>query len=207
MTNKEIILIGYSGHGFVVAEAAIRQGLNLQYYTEVEEKERNPFHLRYFGNEQEENFHGWNANFSYILGIGDNNARSKVLDLILKNKKEILNVIHPSALFSETANSGYGNFLSKNVIVNPLVKIGNACILNTGCIIEHECEIGNAVHIAPGAVLAGNVRVGDFSFIGANAVVKQGVTIGHNAVIGAGTVVLNDVKDGQVIIGNPGREL
>jgi acetyltransferase EpsM len=53
--------------------------------------------------------------------------------------------------------------------------------------------------------LAGNVKVGSGSFIGANSFIKQGVEIGKNVIVGAGTIVLNDISDGNKIVGNPHR--
>ncbi|WP_031425074.1 acetyltransferase [Flavimarina sp. Hel_I_48] len=207
MLDKEVILIGYSGHGFVVAETALLCGLKLNGYTEIHEIALNPFKLEYLGFESDANFEEWKTDKNYILGIGDNKIRVKVANLIRSRKKKIVNVMHPQSSVSKTCQMGEGNFVSKNVSINALARIGDYCILNTASIIEHECTIGNGVHIAPGAVLAGNVTVGDLSFIGANAVVKQGVRIGKNVTIGAGTVVLNDIADNQKIVGNPGRSL
>ena len=152
-------------------------------------------------------FAGWDNSYDFILGIGDNLIRNKVAQLIKTKNKKILNIIHPLASIGLKVTIGEGNFIAKNVAVNPLARIGNYCILNTGCIIEHECVIENGVHIAPGVVLAGNVTVGENTFIGANAVVKQGVSIGKNVVIGAGTVVIRDVLDNIKIAGNPAREI
>ena len=53
--------------------------------------------------------------------------------------------------------------------------------------------------------MCGNVSVGSGSFIGANSVIKQGIKIGKNVTVGAGSVVLNDVPDGKIIFGNPGK--
>ena len=91
--------------------------------------------------------------------------------------------------------------------MNAFSRIGDGCILNTGCIIEHECTIANFVHIAPGSVLLGNVCVGESSLIGANAVIKPGVIIGSNVTIGAGSVVLRDIPDGETWAGNPARKI
>lgn len=207
MSDNDVILIGYSGHGFVVAEAAILSGLFLKGYTEINKTTLNPFELDYLGFEIDEDFQYWQTDKKYILGIGENRIRYKAGNYIISKEKELLNVIHPSSSISKSAGIGFGNFISKNVSINPLVKIGNLCIVNTGAIVEHECTIGNAVHIAPGAVLAGNVSIGDLSFIGANAVIKQGVCIGKNVVIGAGSVVLKDILDNQKVVGNPARIL
>ena len=205
MSNKKAVLVGYSGHGFVVAEAAILSGLNVKYYTEIKELASNPFELKYLGFEMDDNFKEWESDKNYILGIGDNYIRHKVGNYILNKNKRILNVIHPSASITKMLSMGAGNYIARKASINPLVKIGNFCIVNTGAIIEHESVIQDAVHVAPGAVLAGNVHIGTNTFIGANAVIKQGIRIGENAVIGAGSVVLNDVADNQKVAGNPGR--
>lgn len=207
MSSNKIVLVGYSGHGFVVAETAKAGLMNLQFYTEKEPMTTNPFGLTYLGFESDASFSEWDQPYDYILGIGDNTIRKKVAQLILSKNKTLLNAIDPSANISEEISLGQGNFIAKNVVVNALAAIGDYCILNAGCIVEHECRISNGVHIAPGAVLLGNVSVGSQSFIGANAVIKENVTIGQNVIIGAGAVVLNDIPEGSKIVGNPGRAI
>ncbi len=203
--SDKIAIIGYSGHGYVVTECALDAGLNIGYYCDKMIAKENPFNLKYLGFEEDIGFLGWKGDFQFLLGIGDNIIRDKVSKIVLNRNKALLNVIHPSSSISKHVEMGVGNFISRNVAVNPLVRMGNFCILNTACVIEHECKIGNSVHIAPGAVLAGSVEIGDYSFIGANAVIKQGVKIGENVTIGAGSVVLKDVTENGTIVGNPGR--
>ena len=199
--------MGYSGHGYVVADAAMASNMNLRFYSDKKQLSVNPFELTYLGFEGNFDYEFWDKEYDYILGIGDNLIRRKTADLIISYGVDILNVIHPSASISAKVQLGVGNFISRNVSINALAAIGNVCILNTGCIIEHECLIGNGVHIAPGAVLAGKVRIGDNTFVGANSVIKQGVKIGANVIIGAGSVILNDISENSTIVGNPGREL
>ena len=207
MLNREVVLVGYSGHGYVVADIAIASHINLKYYTDKSKISKNPFDLSYLGFEGNLGYKFWDKDYSYILGIGDNLIRRKTADLLISKEVTLLNVTHPSASISTKVQFGIGNFISRNVSVNALVRIGDICILNTSCIIEHECVIGNAVHIAPGAVLAGNVEIGDNTFVGANTVIKQGVKIGRNVIIGAGSVILKDIGDNKKIVGNPGKEL
>lgn len=207
MSECKTLIIAYSGHAYVVAEAAKLSGLDLKYYTDLEEKKVNPFQLAYKGDESDLSNPIWDENYQFILGLGSNKIRQKCGELLVAQSKKLINVIHPQASISEFVEMGTGNFFGKNVSANPLVKIGNFCILNTGCIVEHECVLGDAVHVAPGAVLAGNVRVGEGTFIGANSVIKQGVTIGKNVVVGAGAVILKDISDNKVVVGNPGKEI
>lgn len=199
------VLIGYSGHGYVVAEAAIEAGFNVNYYTDLNKIDFNPYNLKYLGFEGDKNFKEWHQGYNYILGIGDNRLRNKIASLVIISGAQLGTVIHPTASVSKWSKLGLGVFVARNVMVNPISTIGDFSILNTGSIIEHECILGEAVHIAPGAILSGNVRVGNRSFIGANAVIKQGVVIGEDVLVGAGAVILKNVPSGSKIVGNPGR--
>ena len=205
MLDKKNVIIGYSGHAYVVAESFIAKGNTVSYYTNLNEASNNPFNLTYLGFEASSNFKGWETPLNYILGIGDNNLREKAANLILSKSMQLVSVIDSNALISKSAYIGLGVFASKGVLVNAFSKIGNFALLNTGCIIEHECEIGIAAHIAPGAVLAGNVKVGNRSYIGANSVIKQGIEIGDDVIIGAGSVIIKDVISNTKLVGNPGR--
>ncbi|SDR91521.1 UDP-N-acetylbacillosamine N-acetyltransferase [Formosa sp. Hel1_31_208] len=207
MSDKKIVLIGYSGHGLVVAETAKTSAMNLQFYTEKEAMHINPFQLDYLGFEGDHTFSSWDEPFDYILGIGDNHIRAKVANLIRHKGKNLLSVIHSSAHISEHVSIGQGTFIAKQSVVNVLARIGDHCILNTGCIVEHECKIANGVHVAPGAILLGNVTVGEQTFIGANTVVKENITIGKHVIIGAGSVVLRDIPDHSKVAGNPARTI
>lgn len=205
MLDNKNVIIGYSGHAYVVAESYISNGNTLEYYTNLLKVENNPFNLAYLGCETDPNFRGWDMRLAFILGIGENNLRHKVAQLLLSKSQIIESVIDPNSIISKSANIGVGVFVSKGVLVNAFSKIGDFTILNTGCIIEHECEISTAVHIAPGAVIAGNVKIGKRSFIGANSVIKQGVEIGDDVIIGAGSVIINNISSNTKIVGNPGR--
>lgn len=205
LDNMITVLIGYSGHGYVVAEAAIEAGFNVNYYTDLNKIDFNPYNLKYLGFEGDKNFNEWHQGYNYILGIGDNKLRNKIASLVIVSGAQLGTVIHPTASVSKWSKLGLGVFVARNVMVNPISTIGDFSILNTGSIIEHECILGEAVHIAPGAILSGNVRVGNRSFIGANAVIKQGVVIGEDVLVGAGAVILKNVPSGSKIVGNPGR--
>ena len=73
--SKPIYLIGYSGHGRVLMDAAIAQGFIVKGYFQDSESDQDPFLLPFMGNESD-----FNDNFfskrSFILGIGDNKLRN-----------------------------------------------------------------------------------------------------------------------------------
>jgi sugar O-acyltransferase (sialic acid O-acetyltransferase NeuD family) len=202
---KKVILIGYSGHSFVLLDTALEKQLTIIGYAERALSSYNPFHLDYLGNESDSDFKGWTMDADFLIGVGDNSIREKIFKMVSLKGKNVLTLIHPSSSISKFSKLGEGVFVNRNVSINAFACIGNNVLLNTGCIIEHECVIEDSVHIAPCAILAGNVEIGERSFIGANSVIKQGVKIGKDVIVGAGSVVLNNIPSGKKCVGNPGR--
>lgn len=205
--DRQLLIIGYSGHAFVVLESAIAAGFQPFGYFDQGEKLNNPYELTFIGKNELDPVHApLFQQFAWIVGIGNNKFREKVHHEVQRAfGQPPSNIIHPSVIVASNTRLGQGIFLSANAVLQPLCRIGHGVICNTGCIVEHECIIGDFVHLAPGSVLAGNVSVGANSFIGANSVVKQGIHIGKNCVIGAGSVVIRDVQDGETVVGNPAK--
>jgi sugar O-acyltransferase (sialic acid O-acetyltransferase NeuD family) len=201
--NKDVIILGYSGHALVVIESVLLNGYNILGYADVVESKENPYSLIYLGSEMDSDFKYFNSNF--VLGIGDNVIRSKVYSYIKSKNGNFINIIHPDSSVSKSVKLGNGVFVAKNVSINPFVNIGDNVIINTSASIDHESVIGSGVHIAPNSTLLGNVKVGENVFIGANSVIKQGVLIGSNAIIGAGSVVLKRIEDNALVYGNPAK--
>jgi acetyltransferase-like isoleucine patch superfamily enzyme len=85
--------------------------------------------------------------------------------------------------------------------------LGLGCIINTGATFYHDCVLGDGVHICPGVHLAGDVQVGELSWLGIGCTVRQGIRIGAGVTVGAGAVVIDDVPDGQTVVGVPARPL
>jgi sugar O-acyltransferase (sialic acid O-acetyltransferase NeuD family) len=204
---KNTIIVGYSGHSYVVIDAILKNGNTVKYYLDITAKQKNPYGLAYLGKENEPD----NLNFlrenEYFIAIGDNYVRKEITDFISRIIQKPISIIHKTAILTEKIQILTGVFVGANVVVNPLAEIGQGSILNTNCVVEHECKIGNFCHIAPSATLCGNVEIGDLSFIGANSVIKEGIRIGKNVTIGAGSVVIKNVPDNATIAGNPARVL
>ena len=201
-----MILIGYSGHAFVVYGILQLAGKQATGYCDVEEKEYNPFNLVYEGSETSDEAIKKLQTTDFFIAVGDNQVRHKIYHQLSKQNKLPVNAIHPSAVIDASADiAAHGVMIAAQVTINPLASIGMGAICNTGCIIEHECMVGEFAHIGPGAVLCGNVKIGNGTFVGANAVIKQGITIGKNAMIGAGAVVVKNVADNVTVVGVPAK--
>jgi sugar O-acyltransferase (sialic acid O-acetyltransferase NeuD family) len=201
-----MILIGYSGHAFVVYGIFASAGKKVTGYCDKEEKDFNPFNLSYFGAESSESALQALKQNDFFIAVGDNRIRNKIYDQLAQKKMLPVNAVHSSAVIDGSVGvASHGVMIAANATINPLAKIGTGGICNTGCVIEHECIIGDFTHIGPGAVLCGNVKIGNGTFVGANAVIRQGITIGKNVMIGAGAVVVKDVADDTTVVGVPAK--
>jgi len=201
---NNIVLIGYSGHAYVVIEAFESVGRNVVGYFDKEEKMQNPYALKYLGLENQENIENVFEQHDYFIAIGDNFIREKIYERLKKIQLPTL-VIHQKAMVSKTASIGAGTLIMANATINAQTRIEEGVICNTNSVVEHECILKKFCHIAPSATLCGNVEIGERSFIGANSVVKQGVKIGDDVIVGAGSVVLKDIPSNSKVVGNPSR--
>jgi sugar O-acyltransferase (sialic acid O-acetyltransferase NeuD family) len=202
---KEVVIIGYSGHGLVACDILQASGRKIVAYCDNNFKQNNIFELPYWGAENSPENIERLAYHDYFVAIGDNMIRRKIILHLMALIQAPTQAIHPTAIIASHTTIEAGVMLGARCIINPLAHIGVGTICNTASVIEHECVVGNFCHIAPTAVLCGNVVVGDGSFIGANAVVKPNVRIGRNVTVGAGAVVLSDLPDHAMVVGNPAR--
>ncbi len=200
--NSNYIIIGYSGHAYVVCDILLKNRVNIKGYCDRTKKENNPYNLNYLGAEMDYSF----DDEEVFVAIGENKIRKNVFDS-LAGKASFSDAYHPTAEIGYGVQLGSMIMLGAYSMINPLATLGNGVIVNTGAIVEHECIIGDFVHIAPGAVLAGNVTVGDHTFIGAGSVVKQGVNICKDVIIGAGAVVVKDIEEPGTYVGIPAKKL
>ena len=202
-----LAILGASGHGKVVADAAEQIGWkNIHFFDDAWPGFTQNGAWRVVGSSVEllTSLHEYDG---VIVGIGDNSVRSRKLRDLEAAGANLVSVVHPSAKVSPYARLGVGSVVFANAAINTDATIGAGAIVNTGSVVEHDCVLGNCTHVSPNATLAGGVKVGDLAWVGANACVKQLVSIGSGVVIGMGSVVLQDVVSGQVIAGNPAKSL
>ena len=189
--TKKIYIYGASGHGLVVADIARSSG-----YDEIV----------FLDDASEFKFSPELEKADIIIAIGQNKTREMISKRVEAAGFEIVNLIHKSAVVSESAVLEKGVVVMPNAVINAKAHIKEGAIINSGAVIEHECDIGKFAHISPNAALAGNVSVGEFTHIGIGSSVIQGIKIGKNCIIGAGSVVVRDIKDGIKAYGVPACE-
>jgi len=142
---------------------------------------------------------------NYIIAIGNIGIRRRIYQKY--NKLHYISLIHPKSIVSQSAIIEEGSVICAGAIVQPDVKIGKFCIINTNSNIDHESIIYDFVNINPSATLCGNVSIGQNTIIGANATIIEKIKIGEYNVIGAGSVIIRNTEDNSKLVGVPGKLL
>lgn len=121
-----------------------------------------------------------------------------------------------SAIIGSKCNIGQNVFIADGVIIGNNNKVQNNVSIYTGVVCEDDVFLGPSMVftnvINPRSAIARKdeykrtlVKMG--ASIGANATIVCGVEIGSYAMIGAGAVVTKDVKDFELIVGNPAKQI
>ncbi|MEE3704819.1 UDP-N-acetylbacillosamine N-acetyltransferase [Campylobacter sp. CX2-8023-23] len=190
MAATSLYIYGNGGHAKVVADIAMVNGYgNLIFLDDNDGLKFSPNLPKY----------------PVIIAIGNAEARARVQNLVLSSGFELITLIHPTAIISNSVQIGVGSVVMPGAIINANSVIGSGVIVNSGAIIEHDCLIDDFAHICPGVAIAGAVSVGKRSWIGIGSSVIQGIKIKQDIIIGAGSVVVKDILEGSLAYGNPCR--
>lgn len=139
---------------------------------------------------------------SYIIGFTDQRLRAKYIELMEKYGATATNVIHPTALISNSAIIGNGNYVAAYSIISSEAKVGDHNLVNLSVTIGHNTDIGNNNIFNPGARISGCVEIGDRCLFGANAFVFQGIHICSDCAIDALTYVNQNIEEPSICTSN-----
>lgn len=199
----ELIIIGASGHGKVVADLAEKCGYKVKGFLDDNAEIREHFGYPVLGEvRQAERIVERTPNCRFVIAIGDNQIRRKIAQIY---KVHWAVLIHPRAVVARGVTIGEGTVVMANAVVNPDTVIGKHCIVNTAAVVEHDNRIGDYSHISPGAVLAGTVTIGRECHIGAGAVVRNNLTIADRCILGAGAVAVKEFTEPGTYVGIPAK--
>lgn len=197
----KLTIIGASGHGKVVADAAIHCG-----YDEIEFLDDDGSLLQ-CGKWPVVGKTSMAAEIDNDLFIAIGNAKTRKLILERNSDKHIVTIIHPDVVIAEGVAIDIGTIVMPGVVINPDARIGKGCIINTCSSVDHDCLLGDYVHVSVGAHLSGTVHVGALTWIGAGATVSNNVAICADCMIGAGAVVVKDITSPGTYVGVPARKV
>ncbi len=202
--SKDVIIIGASGHGKVIADVILQCGDRVLGF--LDDNPQAPSHI--FGIP----LLGKTADFirypdaHFIIAIGNAAVRRRLAQQM--SPCRWYTAIHPRAVISGLGVTiGEGSVIAAGAVVNPGVTIGDHCIINTNAVAEHDCTLGHFTHLSVAAALGGTVTVGDECWIGIGACVKNNLTICSGVTIGAGAAVVKNITEPATYVGIPARKL
>ncbi len=198
---KQLVIIGASGHGKVIADIAKKLGYSEIVFLDDDESVHECGGYPVLGRSSEVG----TIEADVIVGIGNAGVRERIQESIPNEK--LTTLIHPDAVIAEDVVVGKGTVIMAGAVVNPGARIGKGCIVNTCSSVDHDCNVGDYVHIAVGSHLCGTVTVGNSTWVGAGAIVSNNVGICSDCMIGAGAVIVKNIDLAGTYIGNPARKI
>lgn len=202
--NEQVIVIGASGHGKVVADIVRRSGNTLLGFLDDNETLSPEIAgIPVLGKVAD---YAKYPDVSFVIGIGNSAIREKIVRQL--DGVRWYTAIHPFAVISALETQiGVGSVIMANAVINPSAYIGAHCIINTSAVVEHDNHIGDFTHISVGAKLGGAVSIGAYAWVGIGATVSNNVSICDHCIIGAGAVVICDIKESGTYVGVPARKI
>lgn len=207
--DKNVYIIGAGTYGEAMCELAEILGYEVKgFYDEDDEKQKEiVMGIRVIGkfsklseNEIKDN--------SFIVAIGNNKIRHKIMEKINKFNGITPTLIHPRAIISESAIIGKGVYIQANAYIWTKVKISDFCIISPNTVIAHHSTIGKACLVSTLTGVGASINIEDKVFIGMGCTIVTGMhTVGENSIIGAGAVVLRDVDENSVYAGVPAKKI
>ena len=210
--TRPIVIIGFGGHGRVVAAAFAALRRQVIAATVLCPKPTDPQFLGIEIMSDESMLARYRPEDVLLsLGIGsvgptnDHSLTRQTVKSFQRLGYSFVGFQHPAAWIAQGATISATAQVHAGAIVQPGAAVGEFSILNTKASIDHDCLVGEFCHIAPGATLSGGVSVGDGSHLGTGCSVIQGIQIGRSSFVAAGATVVRDVADGEFVRGVPAK--
>jgi acetyltransferase EpsM len=145
------------------------------------------------------------SNSQWVVAIGDNKIRQKIVFKLKKMGYSFATAIHPSAQIGLGVKIDVGTVIMANVVINTDTYIGSHVILNTGATIDHDCYIADYCHIAPGCSVCGGVKINQSVLLGVGSQIKPCLEIGENTILGAGSTIVKNMPSDSLAYGCPAK--
>jgi len=198
---KQLIIIGASGHGKVVADIAKKAGYDEICFLDDNDKLTECGGYPVVGESCAFSEHEGDV----FVAIGNALVRQKLMEEMEKSHRNIPVLLHPDTVIADDVVIGSGTVVAAGAIINPGATIGKGCIVNTSASVDHDCVIKDYAHISVGCHVAGTVVVGERTWVGAGAVISNNIEICPDCTIGAGAVVVANIMERGTYVGVPAK--
>lgn len=201
--HNKLAIIGFGGHGRVVADIALSLGIYDKIVFLDDNAEVNNDDIPCIGTTKliDEICN----DYDFIVAIGSSKIRKKITVLLEKSHAFLATLIHKNAVIGSNVTVGCGSVVMAGAVINTGSTIGKSCIINTSSSVDHDCIVKDYVHIAVGSHLCGNVHIDENTWVGAGSTVINNIDICSDCMIGAGAVVVKNIDVSGTYVGVPAR--
>lgn len=141
----------------------------------------------------------------WVVGLGNNEIRRRLLMEIRERGGNLANVIHPTCLISPSAQIGNGVYIGAYARVLPNARVGDYVLIEGYAGIGADSVIEEGAFIGPGCQIAGQSHIGSCAFIGIGATLNEKAKVGAHSIIGAGSTVVTEIPEHVVATGVPAK--
>lgn len=209
MNKRPLVVVGSSGHGRVVADAAAQAGFDVVGFLDDFATPGTPSgNWSILGDCQLlPSLQAATPALTVAIAIGHNHDRRMVADRVRALCPDIpwASVVHPSAIIASDADIGPGCFVAAGAVIQTAALLQPLCLVNTRAVVEHDAKLGVAASLGPGAIMGGWARIGDETALQLGVLLRDKRSVGNFTVVGMGSVVTADLPDSCVAWGNPAR--
>lgn len=204
--KDNLLIIGASGHGKVIADIALKMNKWKSIaFLDDDENIKSSMGIDVIG--KSDDVLKYIKDYDIFVAIGNNTTREKLQVKLEAEGSSIPVLIHPNAVVGEQVKFGVGTAVMAGAIINCCTMIGKGCIINTGSTIDHDNFIEDYVHISPGVHTAGTVKIGKGTWLGVGSKVSNNLNITSGCKVGAGAVVVKDITEPGTYVGVPARRV
>lgn len=147
-------------------------------------------------------------NIYFVIGIGSNYKRFKVVEEIKKKKLKLnwTEIVSNNAILNGNIKIGEGSVIFSGAIIANDSNIGKHCFIGPNSSLEHNNVFANFSSCGAGVNCGGRVKIGKYSFLGIGTSVKHQVSIEENCVIGGHSLILRNCKKNSLYFGVPAKK-
>lgn len=200
----DYVVIGGGGHALSVVDVLRRNGLSVAAIVDPYSSETHKFGLPVSHGVEE--FVGQDQ-FAYVIGLGDNWKRLKVLESVmdLVGVARVPPIVSQGARVSTSADLAPGVVAMDGSHIGPNCSLGRGALVNTHAVVEHGTSLLDGSSVAPATTTGGNCHIGLRSALGIGATLRHGVRVGDDTIVGSASYVHSDLPDRVVAFGSPAR--
>lgn len=143
----------------------------------------------------------------YVFAIADVKAKERMCEEMLQKGARFINLIHPTAIVSNTADVGIGLIMFPFSSISVNTNIGDFVTINSHSDISHDVNVGDYCTIGPRCSVLGHSTLKKSVALGGGVNVHPHVEIGEYATVGIGSVVISKVKSSTTVFGNPAMRI